>query len=242
MKTARKAVRLAPVGLQTADPVSRARMRAIVEGAATAFCHYGFARTQMADIAAEAGVALGTLYRFATSKDALFQMALLAGVGASDQEIADAGAGERDLFRFIEDHLVKRLNAVAELEAAVPSRAPSAEAVREFFALLYDVVERVHQPLRMLDRSAREWPELAVLFNAELRAPTLRAVERFLTRMNTRRGAPTPSIAAKARLIVETTAWFAMHRRYTPDAPDITDQEARQTVLDFVAAALRPAA
>ena len=52
------------------------KFSAILTGAGRVFALVGYRRAMMSDIAAEAGVALGTLYRYAASKEELFELAL----------------------------------------------------------------------------------------------------------------------------------------------------------------------
>jgi AcrR family transcriptional regulator len=220
------------------SPESRQKAQAIIDGAAHAFCHYGFARTQMVDIAVEAGVALGTLYRYAPSKEALFKMALLAGVGADEAEVSAAGQAD-DLVGFIEHRLLARINVADEVEASLAACAQSRDPVGDFVGFLFDLVDRVHRALRMLDRSSREWGELASVFNAQVRAPALSALERFIAQLRAQGRLRTHSDdAVQARIILEMLAWFAMHRRFTPDAPQITDAQARAATIDFVRSAV----
>ncbi|MCA8953823.1 MAG: TetR family transcriptional regulator, partial [Planctomycetes bacterium] len=83
-----------------------ARADAIVAAAAATFARFGLKRTQMADIAAAAAVALGTLYRYSRSKEALFGAALRLALHAPRPEI----------------------------EAALADPAPSRAAIERFFA------------------------------------------------------------------------------------------------------------
>lgn len=215
------------------------KFQRVLDGAVRAFAQHGFSRTQMADIAQESGVAFGTLYRYAPSKEALFHMALLFGAGAGEREIV-AARSDGKLFEtvstFLESlHLPKRIIEIETLarEANDP--------VTACFGSFYDLVDRLHPTFRILDRSSRAWPELAALFAARARAPALEATERFLREAHARGSIRAiGDTATTARLILEMITWFAMHRRYTPDASNVSDRQAREAVLNFVAAALRP--
>jgi len=211
----------------------------IVAGAVRAFAQHGFSRTQMAEVAQESGVALGTLYRYAPSKEALFHMALLFGAGATEREIASAQSDER-LFEIV-SRFVVGLDLPRQIAETEKAASNAAQPVTAFFGGLYDRIDRIHPALRILDRSAREWPDLEVLFATHVRAPAILAIEHFLREAGARgeigRVSDAPSTA---RLILEMITWFAMHRRYTPSSADITDGRARETVLEFTEAALRP--
>ncbi len=69
------------------------RFRQIVNAAAQAFALAGYHRTQMADIAAGAKVALGSIYRHAESKEELFASAMALGVGLDPSAVI----GERPI-------------------------------------------------------------------------------------------------------------------------------------------------
>jgi hypothetical protein len=50
-----------------------------------------------------------------------------------------------------------------------------------------------------------------------------------------------PDVPVAARFIVETIAWFAMHRHGDADSAMLTDEDCRRTVRHLVPAAFRPA-
>jgi hypothetical protein len=53
---------------------------------------------------------------------------------------------------------------------------------------------------------------------------------------------PVPDAPTAARFIVETIAWFAMHRHGDPDSAMLDDATCRQTVRHLLLAAFLPAA
>jgi len=210
----------------------------IIEGAGRTFGQFGFARTQMADIAKEAGVALGTLYRYTPSKDVLFYLVLLHGAGASGREVAAAASCDDVAARL--ESFVHGLGMEANIQGALDQARSSATPTSDFIGAMYDGVDRFHMALRVLDRSAREWPDVAKLFNQELRAPVLLCAEQFLSdpafAHAVRR---VPDVEAAARLLLEMVAWMAMHRHFTSETENITDAAARMAVIDFVEASLQ---
>ena len=94
-------------GMQTRRQRERERHRTeILDAARRVFCERGYERTTMADIADEAEFAVGTLYRFFRSKEALFE-ALVLEVARKWSEIVntvldEAGSEVERLERFIE--------------------------------------------------------------------------------------------------------------------------------------------
>jgi hypothetical protein len=94
----------------------------------------------------------------------------------------------------------------------------------------------------MLERSARELPEMADLLNAGLRGPVLAALTEYLdgrARAGTLRR--TPDTPVTARLVLETLTWFARHRFSDPAGAAISAELAQDTAVDALVHALVPA-
>lgn len=222
------------------------RLLQIVEGATQVFARLGYKRTLMADIAAEAGVALGTLYRYAETKEDLFELALRAGFGHPVEGIWHAVEGDGftdSVFAFVQAELAAA--HFPSLDSALAVRQIPPDATSEFQAIMaegYDFVARYRVGLRLLDRSTHEWPELAMLFVNGIRAPFVDHLIRYLE-TRTAAGAlrRPPHLPTAARTLVEIVSALAMHRYHTPGGTYATDDEARATALDLITAAFRPA-
>jgi AcrR family transcriptional regulator len=224
------------------------RLPHIVAAAGQVFARVGYRRAMMSDLAAEAGVALGTLYSYAESKEELFERSLRLGFGAPVDSPAAPGLGfEESVFGFVRDRLAEAgrfpaLSAAADQPPAGDLAAELETVVGE----VYDAIAALHLGIRILDRSAGDWPELAELFVTEVRRPALDRLERYLASRVAAGVLPAPpSIAVAARLVVETCAVLAMHRRFTSGGSYADDGLARRSALVFVVAGLsggRPAA
>jgi hypothetical protein len=93
----------------------------------------------------------------------------------------------------------------------------------------------------MIERSARELPELADLLNSGLRAPVLAALTSYLdSRAKSGRLRATPNAAASARLVLETLTWFARHRLSDPQGAAIPPELAQETAVDALLHAFVP--
>jgi hypothetical protein len=93
----------------------------------------------------------------------------------------------------------------------------------------------------MIERSARELPELANLLNAGLRGPVLDALTQYLdSRASAGTLRTTPDTAATARLVLETLTWFARHRHDDPYGAAIPPGLAQETAVDALLHALVP--
>ena len=109
--------------------------------------------------------------------------------------------------------------------------------MRELFAL----EEQTSVAADMIERSARELPELADLLNSGMRAPVLAALTGYLdSRAKTGQLRTTPDTAATARLVLETLTWFARHRLSDPYGAAIPAKLAQDTAVDALLHALVP--
>ncbi|MEZ5958321.1 MAG: helix-turn-helix domain-containing protein [Hyphomonadaceae bacterium] len=223
---------MTPRAAKTQDQSRRA---AIVDASAMAFALAGYQRTQMADIAAGAGVALGTLYRYAESKEELFAAALARGAGQDASVIAGAGS-----IRDVEDFFASNLTWLGwvgeRIDTALYAGGEPAP-FRHMLATIYDGIAGRRLALRILDRSAHDLPRLSEVYVRQVREPVLRSVVNYLNAMQSSgRIAPVAHAEASARLILETCAWFAMHRLFSPGGAAISDADARSTTLAHLAA------
>jgi len=220
------------------------RLTEIAEAAIRVFIKSGYRRAQMSDVAKETGVAPGTLYLYVESKEALFEIALRRALGEA------LPASELPLPTPEKGALLEEIAGRLERNAALPKLAtalerPSPGDVRaEFEGIvleLYEVINSYHRALTLVDRSAPDWPELARIFYAQTRRRVVEQLAAYLERRITEEKLPeVPDPTTAARLILETTAFFAMHRYNDPDAASITDEAARITVLHALANAFSP--
>jgi hypothetical protein len=125
--------------------------------------------------------------------------------------------------------------------AALARRRPT-DATTELTAIareLYDLLATNRRGIKLIDRSARDYPELAALWFEGSRRGVVQLLARYLED-RIRRGLvrPLPDTAIAARLILETTVFWAVHRHWDWK-PEPTDEAlARETVVTFVVQAL----
>jgi SAM-dependent methyltransferase len=85
----------------------------------------------------------------------------------------------------------------------------------------------------VIERSALDWLELAALWFGGMRHTLIDQVRRYLTlRIQYHQMRAVPDVTAAARLIIETTAFFALHRHFDPYPTTIGDAVAEATVVD----------
>jgi hypothetical protein len=131
--------------------------------------------------------------------------------------------------------------ALADALSGPEPGGPAAE-LEKILRELFELQSRTREAADMLERSARELPEMADLLNAGIRAPVLAALTEYLT-SRTQAGMlrRTPDTAVTARLVLETVTWFARHRFSDPDGGAIAAGLAQDTAVDALVHALVPA-
>src|SRR6516162_6354885 len=164
------------------------RLDQLADAALTVFGRAGFRLAQMDDIAAEMGVAKGTVYGYVTSKEALFAL--------GRRGPADAG---RELTGILDE--------------------------------LWGMLAATRRGADMIERSARDWPELAEVFYVGFRRQLIASLASYLEQ-GARRGElrPVEHPEVTARFVLESVVWFASHRHGDPDSAGIDDDTARPAV------------
>jgi AcrR family transcriptional regulator len=186
----------------------------------------------------------GSLFTYVESKEALFHLVFLYGLGLLPETppvlpLGTPGPGEtlalleRGLREFPEPRL----------RAALAGDEPAdvAQELRGIVAERYDLIERYWPLLAVIERCAVELPELDALWFGAARHGYYAELGEYLERRTaSRRLRPMPDAKVAARVVTESVAWFAWHRREGRDSALYDDQTARRTVIDFACAALVP--
>ncbi|WP_300608560.1 TetR/AcrR family transcriptional regulator [Trebonia sp.] len=223
------------------------RFGEVIAAAVRVFTADGYRAARMSDVARAAGLSEAAIYRYVESKEGLFVLAIRHALLLED---IPAGAE----FPLKPPPLEQTITQVRQfVAAAVPFGSlaaalrgaepddPAAEleaVMRELFAL----ESQTREAADMIERSARELPELADLLNTGLRRPVLGALTSYLeTRAVAGALRATPDTAATARLVLETLTWFARHRHSDPYGAAISDGLAEETAVDALVHALVPA-
>jgi AcrR family transcriptional regulator len=219
------------------------RLDELADCATRVFIENGYRRTQMSDVAEALGVAKGTLYLYVESKEALFDLALRYADASSSLETPASlplpsptpGASVAFVRERLSAARVPALTAALERKRVADPRRELTEILHELFALL----AANRRGIKLLDRSAHDHPELAALWFSGGRDGLLVLLEEYLRRRIARRKLrPVPDIAAAARLILETTVFWAVHRHWDPHPQDVSDTVAADTIVRFVVSTL----
>jgi AcrR family transcriptional regulator len=220
------------------------RLERLVDCATQVFIQQGYARTQMADVAAALGVAKGTLYLYVESKEALFD--LVARYADADQPFAPRpplpfrtprpGA----TVKYVRERLAQ--SGVPRALASALQRSRTADVRAELEAIvcdLYETVARNRRGIKLLDSSARDYPELAALWFEGGRGGLIGALTQYLEdRMRRKLLRPLPDGAVPARLLIETIVFWAVHRHWDPHPQTVDEAVAKDTVVRFILSAL----
>jgi AcrR family transcriptional regulator len=220
------------------------RFEHLIDTATRVFIDGGYKRTQMADIADAMGVAKGTVYLYVESKEALFDLAVrLADVprplkppsnlpvptpprDATATYVASELA-KSPVLPLIESLLKKKKRGDARLELEM--------FVRE----LYDNLSRHRHGLKLVDQSAKDLPELAAVWFDTARAGLIEQLTKYLEdRIQARLLRRVPDVRAAARVIIETTVFWAVHRHWDVHPQPIEESAAKETVVHFTVGAL----
>lgn len=222
------------------------RMQRLLDAATEVFIDRGYRHTQMADVAEALGVAKGTLYLYVESKEALFDLAVRAADAGEDFRppatlpVRTPRAGST--LRFVRERLLAgeelpALRRALGAKGASAGRAELEAIVREIYAVL----ARNRRGIKLIDRSARDYPELAALWFQDTRESLTGLLVQYVTRgtkLGVLRPVADPTVAA--RFVQETIAFWAIHRHWDPHPQRVDEDVARDTVVQLVVDALAP--
>src|SRR3989442_6385708 len=219
------------------------RFQDLVEAATQVFIAQGYRGTQMADIAEAMGVAKGTVYLYVESKDALFDQVLRQAdppppiAQPSDLPIRSPAPGST--IGYVRDRLTEQPASPTLARALRHPRArdPRAE-LDAVVSELSQAIGRHRTRLKLVDRCAPEYPDLAKLWFGAGREALLGALTQYLeTRIRGHQFLAVPDVRVAARFIIETVVFWAVHRHWDP-APQVVDaQAAEDTVAQLIVTA-----
>jgi AcrR family transcriptional regulator len=221
------------------------RLEQLVEHATRVFVTQGYRRTQIADVAGSMGVAKGTIYLYVESKEALFDLVVRYGDAAfpiaSPPAFPVKTPKRGATLRWVRDELARQqipeslTRALGRTKGGIDVRTEAEEIVRELYAL----VARNRRRLKLIDVCAREMPELAALWFTGARGGLIGALAAYLDdRVRRKLVRPFPRTTVAARLMIETTVFWAVHRHWDWHAEPVDDAIALETVVRFVVGGL----
>ena len=213
------------------------RLQDILDAALDVFSTVGYRRARMQDVAQAAGVSPGLLYTYAAGKEALFSLVIQreAGVDVDGLELPVPNPGAQDLEGVVERVLRASMRApslqAAEQRSAATDARPSSRAI---VAEVYDSISDARRLLRLIERTALDWPELADHFYNRRRRPFVQRLGRYIARRTRVRRLPISTTSrSRSPIRPRERAWFANHRHGDHDGAAIDDAVARATVIEL---------
>jgi AcrR family transcriptional regulator len=220
------------------------RFHSLIEAATAVFVEQGYRRTQIADVATRMGVAKGSVYTYVESKEALFDCALRHADSPGPIQLPDTLPVATPLPGSTLETVRQRVaeeGALPSLIAAL-SRARVTDVRTELETILrelYDTLARHRTAIKLLDRCAHDYPELAKVWNREGREGALSLLARYLEdRARRGRLRRFEDSAIAARIVLETVVFWAVHRHWDPSPQAIDEESAKRTALAFLVGAL----
>jgi AcrR family transcriptional regulator len=220
------------------------RFQEMIDAATRVFIAQGYRRTQMVDVASAMGIAKGTLYLYVESKEALFDAvvrhadqphpilppaALPLRTPRPEDTLAEV---ER---RLVDDGALPALVAALNRSRVVDVRAELNGVLRE----LYDALAGHRNGIKLLDRCALDYPELAKLWYRAGREGALALLTRYLEdRARRGRLRRFDDAAVATRIVLETLIFWAVHRHWDPHPRAVDEATARDTAIQFLIGAL----
>ena len=215
------------------------QLERIIEGAIRIFSSHGYRQAQMSDIAKEIGISPGTLYLYFESKEALFEY-ILKYIFLSEQNFKEIAFPIKSSSRDFGFNTLKELYASSEPFAYIKQmmRNKKVKNVQEEFEkiirLEFHFLSTYRNGITMLLNSTFHWPQLADIYTDSVKNYldtlssylVLRIDQGFIRKL--------PDVPAAARMILETVAWFAVHRYKAMLQPNIDEKTAEETVVDLL--------
>ncbi len=199
----------------------------------------------MSDVAKALGVAKGTLYRYVESKEALFHAAVLFADRPqhapvpSELPLRTPSAGAT--VAYVRERVAQEsadMKLVGHFSNLKGSRATGRDAAGcELEEILRDLYGRIAQnrlAMKLIDRCSTDYPQLAQIWFGEGRWAQHELLVRYLRASDEvgQHHRSQPEIAA--RMILETLAFWAMHRHFDPSPQVLVEEDVEDAVLELL--------
>lgn len=190
------------------------------------FVTNGYRRTQMQDIARALGLAKGTLYGYAATKEALFAAVLRYADGL--EPLPDLSAlplptpSPGELAALVAARLDAELPDLALTRALAGTRLPMSveETLDELSAIVTDLYERLARhrfAIKLVDRCAPELPELAEVWFQTGRGAQMSGMQAYLSDRQRAGLLEVPgNLEIVSRTTIELCVLWAVHCHFEP--------------------------
>lgn len=225
---------------------SARRLDRILDASCETFLELGYRRARVDEVAARADVSVGSLYQYAAGKEALFALTLRRALGDAPPDPADLpfradGAG-RSLVDWVWTRF-QEISPLSDLEAVLdgPVMGDPLDQFEAVVRRMWDWMATYWPAIELIERCARDWPELHMLYFKQFRRAAFGRLQAYLVReMDAGALRPYPDPATALRVIVENLAFFAMHRHVRPDSADLDEETSRETVVQLLRVGFTP--
>lgn len=225
-------------------PAGDVKREAILAAALALFGRYGYRRTSIDDIAREAGVAKGTVYLYVESKEALFD--LVARYADAPRPFDPKPTlpwptpPPEATLAYVRDRVTGSQVPPTLAKALAKQRVTDVRGeLTAIVGELYDTVGANRRGIKLLDRSARDYPDLARVWFESARGGLIELLTTYLRdRARRKQLVAYPDVTVVARLLIETTVFWAVHRHWDPHPQTVDESVAKETVVRFIVGAL----
>lgn len=207
----------------------RLSLELVASAGAAAFTEAGYRLTQVAHVAERLQVSVGAIYRYVDSKDALFEVSALFAAGRLEPVGPSPRTAEGNAA--FEDHMRAFFAEHARWPVLDTAKAMGGGDPGEIAAELFDLLSRWAVLVRLLERCARDRPDLMRLFEDGLRTPYMADLTRWAYG---RRGEGRARPDALARGAMEAVSWLAIRRPHDASGQSISDTDARAAAIALV--------
>ena len=221
------------------------QLEKIIESSIRVFSARGYRQAQMSHIAQEAGMAPGTLYLYFGSKESLFNF-LLRYIFSGDQSLdaisipiksSSWGLGitsGKDAF------VSSKLSSVMENAIRQREVRDIQQEFEKIISSLFFTMATYRHGITILLQSSLNWPELADFYVSIIKNLVETLTVYLDKRINQGLIRKVPNVSASARFILDTIAWFAVHRHRAMHQTIISETVAEETVVDALVHAFIP--
>ncbi len=227
--------------------IPQGRFEQLVDVATKTFIARGYRLTQMSDIAEGLGVAKGTLYGYVESKEALFDAAVRFADGNAERptvsQLPLRTPAPGQTVAYVRQRVAEE-SADMMLVHVITGKRVFRDAAAEIEAVLSDLYHRIARnrlALKLVDSCAADYPELARAWFLEGRLAQVQLLSELLKSRAARkryRRVGEPDVIA--RTLIESVAFWALHRHFDPSPQATDDATAEKALIDLMTQGLVP--
>lgn len=209
------------------------RLQQLYDAASSLFIRQGYARTQVSDIARQAGISVGAVYSLFTGKRTIFQFLLKCTIAPEFLDGELTLPLDAEVFVGLDAEL-EEVFAANAADYRRPLEKGGLYTYSEMLSSAFDLVSRYGIGVLLVEKNTKEFPQLAASYAGHRRHffdTTAAYLDKFIAEGQVR---TVPDAGLATRVIVETLAYWGMHIRHDVYQPDkaLPIDTAKQVCLD----------